>query len=506
MKILPVEKIREADAYTIANEPVADIDLMERAASACFSWITGKLKARKNIQVFAGTGNNGGDGLAIARMFQQKHFPVEVYLVGSEHSLSPSCRTNYERFRNIAPKHFRFLSEGDPFPAFGTDDVLIDSIFGSGLTRPAGGYTAAVIRHINESKALTISIDVPSGLFCDSSHKATEKPVVVNADYTLTFSPPKLAFFLPENDLFLGHWQLLDIGISKDFIAQTLVSNYVTDAGMLASLLRKRNKFDHKGTFGHALLICGSYGKMGAAVLASHAAMRSGTGLVTVHTPSSGVNVLQTAVPEVMVSIDSNENNVSGIPELGPFTAIGTGCGLGQDVQTQKALKFLIQQSAQPIVFDADAINIIAENKTWLGFIPEHSIFTPHPKEFQRLAGKYKDDYERLRIQREFSHSYKSYVVLKGAHTSITTPEGECYFNSTGNPGMATAGSGDVLTGLITGLKAQGYSSLDSCLLGVFIHGLAGDLAASEIGQEAMIAGDIIKNIGKAFQTLYGEL
>ena len=506
MKILPVEKIREADAYTIAHEPIADIDLMERAAAACFSWITEKLDAKKHVHVFAGTGNNGGDGLAIARMLQLKHFPVQVYMIGPGKNLSPSCRTNFERFKNIAPKNIRFLDEKDSMPDIHPCDIVIDSLFGSGLTRSAGGFTAAAIRHINECNALTISIDVPSGLFCDSSYKNLDVPVVVEADYTLSFSPPKLAFFFPENDIYLGKWQLLDIGISEEFIGQTSVKNYLLDSQMLAPRLKKRNKFDHKGTFGHALLICGGYGKMGAAVLASNAALHSGAGLVTLHAPASGVPILQSAVPEVMMSIDNNEKIVSMIPDLSPYTAIGTGCGLGMDEQTQKAIKLLIQEAKQPIVLDADAINIIAENKTWLGFLPEHCIFTPHPKEFHRLIGKHKDDFDRVQLQREFSFRYQAYVVLKGGNTAITTPEGECYFNSTGNPGMATGGSGDVLTGMITGLKAQGYSSLDSCLLGVFIHGLAGDLACKETGQEALIAGDIIKNTGKAFQTLYGKL
>ena len=505
MKIFPVEKVREADSYTIAHEPIADIDLMERAATACFAWILQKLNEKTAVHVFAGTGNNGGDGLSIARMLQQKHFPVQVYLIGPGNNISASCRTNLERFKNIAPEHLRFLDEKKSMPEILPGEIVIDCLFGSGLTRMAEGFTAAVIKHINESKAVVISIDIPSGLFCDISYKTAVKPVIIEADYTLSFSPPKLALFLAENDSYIGQWVLLDIGISKEFTDRTSVKNYLIDKETLADKLIRRNKFDHKGTFGHALLICGSYGKMGAAVLASRAALRSGAGLVTVHAPSSGVPILQSAVAEAMMSIDSHEKIVSEIPDLSPYTAIGTGCGLGKDDRTQKAIKLLIQEAQQAVIFDADAINCIAENKTWLGFLPKHSIFTPHPGEFHRLAGKHKDDYDRLQMQRDFSFRHQAYVVLKGAHTSITTPEGECYFNSTGNPGMATAGSGDVLTGMITGLKAQGYSSLDACLLGVYLHGLSGDLACRDTGQEALIAGDIINNIGKSFQTLYGK-
>ena len=505
MKILPVEKIREADAYTIAHEPIADIDLMERASVACFRWITEKLNERIKVLVFAGTGNNGGDGLAIARMLQQKHFPVDVFLTGNEENLSPSCRSNFERFCNISPGNIRWLDENSPLPEIRHEDVIIDSLLGSGLTRPAGGFIAAVIRHINQSKALTISIDLPSGLFCDISYKTAQEPLIIEADYTLSFLPPKLAFFMPENNKYLGSWHLLDIGISQEYIDKVVIENYLLERQMLAPILIKRQKFDHKGTFGHTLLICGSYGKMGAAVLASKAALRSGSGLVTLHAPAAGVPIIQTAAPEAMMTIDINERSISEIPDLAPYTAIGIGCGIATEVQTQKAVKLLIQQAGQPIVFDADAINILSENKTWLGFLPAGCIFTPHPKEFLRLAGKHKNDFDRIQMQREFSFRHRAYVVLKGAHTTITSPEGDCYFNSTGNPGMATAGSGDVLTGLITGLKAQGYSSLDACMLGVFLHGRAGDLASDVIGQESLIASDIINYLGNAFQTLYGK-
>jgi NAD(P)H-hydrate epimerase len=244
---------------------------------------------------------------------------------------------------------------------------------------------------------------------------------------------------------------------------------------------------------------------MGAAVLATHACLRSGPGLVTVHVPKEGKSILQTTLPEAMLSIDEHGEIFTSVPDLTPYSAIAAGPGIGQHEQTGRALKLLIQNSLLPVVFDADAINILAENKTWLGFLKPGCIFTPHPKEFERLAGKSSNDFERNLLQRNFSIKYQACVVLKGAHTAVTTPSGECFFNSTGNPGMATGGSGDVLTGIIAGILAQGYSGVEASIMGVYLHGLAGDIAAASSGYEALIAGDIINNLGTAFQSLYGK-
>ena len=501
MKILPIPLIREADAYTIVNEPVAGIDLMERAASACFGWLKDKISTDRHIVVFCGSGNNGGDGLAIARMMKEAGFSVDIFTLSSPEKMTPDARINFQRVPEC-----KILGESSILPAIDEDDVVIDAIFGSGLSRPAEGFATTVIHHINTSRATVVAIDVPSGLFCDTTSQATPGHLLIRADYTLTFAPPKLAFFFPENDLFVGNWQLLDIGIHPGFIDSAKVKNFMLEARVIAGLLKIRTKFSHKGTFGHALLIAGSTGKMGAAVLSAGACLRSGPGLVTMRVPASGVSILQTAVPEAMLSIDPDGDHFSEAPDLSAFSAIAIGPGIGTAAPTATALKVLIQHAKIPIIFDADAINILAGNKTWLGFIPKGSIYTPHPKEFERLVGKSNNNFEQNRMQRDFSFRYQCYVVLKGANTAITTPDGRCYFNTTGNPGMATGGSGDVLTGIITGLMAQGYSSLESCLLGVYVHGLAGDIALQEQGFEALIAGDIIINLGKSFQTLYGKL
>ena len=539
MKILPVPLIREADAYTIQHEPIADIDLMERAAAACYHWLEKKLDKTHKIMIFCGPGNNGGDGLAIARMLFRSGFIVEVLLLSDPGKITPSCRINYERLQEIIPDGTRtdhrksaagtnasssigiinsasaagsnagssmaIIHSAADLPAINSMDVVIDAIFGSGLTRPPEGVSADAIRHINASEAMVVAIDVPSGLYVDETTLTESHPVVIRADYTLTFSPPKLAFFFPENDPFVGDWQLLDIGLSQEYIDAAIVQNFMLIQDQMQQILRKRNKYAHKGNFGHVLLICGSKGKMGAAVLSARSALRSGAGLVTMHIPNQGISIMQTAAPEAMLSIDPDEDKFTAVPDLTAYSSIATGPGIGTDSKTAGVVKVLIQNTSRPLIFDADAINILAENKTWLGFLPKGSIFTPHPKEFERLAGKSSNNFERNRMQRDFSLKYQCYIVLKGAHTAITAPDGRCFFNTTGNPGMATGGSGDVLTGIIAGLFAQGYPSLEACLLGVYLHGLSGDLALKEQGYEALTASDIIDNLGKSFQTLYGK-
>lgn len=504
MKILSVEQIREADAFTIINEPVLSIDLMERAASACFYWLLSNIPHNSRMLIFCGNGNNGGDGLAIARMLKIRGFSVLVYVLGKTDQLSPDCQVNLERWMALPGAEINNLSGDQALPEIQHSDIVIDAILGNGLSRPVESFLARLITHINLCRAMVISIDIPSGLYCDKSNKDENSPVI-HAANTLTFSPPKLSLMFPENEVFAGEWQLMDIGLMPAFLENTEVNNYYIDQAMVSNILHKRNKFAHKGNYGHALLICGSEGKMGAAVLSAKACVRSGAGLATIRVPACGASILPVAVPEAMLSIDPDPKYFSEVPDLQPYSAVAVGPGLGKSTVTSNALKLLIQNFRAPIIFDADAINILSENKTWLSFLPKGCIFTPHMKEFERLAGKSSNDFERNRIQREFSFRYHAYVILKGAHSAVTTPEGQCFFNSSGNPGMATGGSGDVLTGFLAGLQAQGYSSLESCLLGVYLHGLAGDYAMDVYGSEALIAGDIPKYLGKAFQSIYGK-
>lgn len=500
MKILPVEKIREADSFTIANEPITSIDLMERAAHQLFRWVKKRIDIYQPIKIFTGLGNNGGDGLVLARLLLKKGYEVQTFIINYSDNRSEDFSVNLIRLEELDNVQIGYIDQKDDIPDIDADDIVIDAIFGSGLTRAVSGLAGDVIHAINSSGSVTIAIDMPSGLFADQ--RSSQNGVIISADYTLSFQFPKLAFLLPENDAYVGEWHILDIGLHPDFINSVETDHFLLTKRDVRPTLKKRNKFAHKGTFGHALLIAGSYGKMGAAVLASKACLRSGVGLLHTHIPKAGYEIMQTVVPECMLSIDRYDHYFSEVPELDMYTAIGVGPGLGMEHQSQMALKLLIQNYQSPMVFDADALNILAENKTWLSFLPKGSILTPHPKEFERLVGKWSDDFEKLQLLKDFCFKYSVYAVLKGAYTCICTPDGKFYFNSTGNPGMATAGSGDVLTGIITALLAQDYSPGQAAALGVYLHGLAGDMAAKKSGYEALNAGDMINRIGKAFLKL----
>lgn len=501
IKILPIEKVRDGDKYTIDNEPIAPINLMERAAKRLGSWINKNVKTAKKINIVCGPGNNGGDGLALARSLVDKDYFAEVYLFNPKDKLSPDNETNLDRLSRYTEIKVNQIKTEAELPDFSSEEVIIDALFGSGLTREITGLPAKLIDKMNKSGSYIISVDTPSGLFTDKTSN-TGKNTIVHADYTLTFQFPKLGFMFGDNALYMGRWEVLDIRIHNDYINNVETNDYYLQHPDVQSIIKSRQKFAHKGHFGHALLISGAYGKMGAAVLSSRACLRTGAGLLTAHIPVKGYNILQTAVPEAMTSLDKSENVFSEIKNIQHFQAIGIGPGIGLEKETQNALKLLIQNSSVPLLFDADAINILAENKTWISFVPKNSIFTPHPKEFERIAGKSANDFEQLSKQKDFSIKYGVYVILKGAHTCITTPSGKAFFNSTGNPGMATAGAGDVLTGIILGLLSQNYSPIDACIIGVYLHGLAGDIAAENQGWESLIASDIIHYIGMAYNQL----
>ncbi len=507
MKILTAEQLRAADAYTISHEPVASIDLMERAAGVCVQWIAERFGKETLFKVVCGMGNNGGDGLAIARLLHNLGYKTEIYILGFFTHASGDFKLNLERLNKTGgiPVH-DVKDPADIAKYFGKPDIntpfaVVDAILGSGLSKPVEDGIAEAIQAINALKCTVIAIDMPSGMMMTMTEGSAYKNIIC-ATYTLTFETPKLPFFFATNQSYVGEFAILDIGLDKTFIQEQKASDYYITRPDTARIVKPRRKFAHKGDFGHALLVAGSRGKMGAAVLAARACQRAGAGLVTVHTPLCGYAVIQTAVPEAMADCDVHENYFSEIKEIDKYKAIGIGPGIGQSDETARALKLLIQNSRVPMVFDADALNIIAENKTWLSFLPQGSILTPHPGEFARFTGKINDLYEVYLAQKAFAIKHSVFLVLKGAFTSIATPAGEVYFNSTGNPGMATAGSGDTLTGIITGLLAQGYSSVDAAVLGVYLHGLAGDIAAQQVGEHALIAGDITKCLGRAYLQL----
>ncbi|MBR4301847.1 MAG: NAD(P)H-hydrate dehydratase [Bacteroidales bacterium] len=502
-KVFSIAQIREADRYTITNEPINSIDLMERAAEACYNWMMYNVEGIEDatIAVLCGMGNNGGDGLALARMFAQAGIGVEVYIVALSDKGSSDFEINKKRLSQVdgvEPKYIYSVSDFDLAPA---TTIVIDAILGSGLTRSIEGELEAIVKKINSFDALKIAIDMPSGLFADKSSVGN---MVFRAHHTLTFQFPKLPFFFPENEQFVGEFHVLDIGLHRQYIAQTPTKMYYVADVETPSVLMHRPKFSHKGTYGHALLISGSFGKMGAAIFAAKGCMYMGCGLTTVHLPANTVNCMQVTFPEAVVSIDCDDNVFASLPsDMDRYTAAGVGPGLGTDEKSVMALKKFLVEWNKPLVLDADALNIVGMNKEeMLPLLPHYTIITPHVKEFKRWIGEWSDDFERLEKQKTLAKDYGIIVVLKGANTSICCPDGEVYFNSTGNPGMATGGSGDVLTGIITSLLAQGVNAKQAAIFGVYLHGMAGDIAASDVGMVSMTASDICDGIKKATKLL----
>lgn len=497
MKIFSAAQMQKWDAYTIANEPITSIDLMERAATVCSKWLIGKNFGQQHFRVFCGKGNNGGDGLAIARLLIKHHCKVTVYILEFGNTGTVDFQTNLERLHEYTAD-IHFIQSPDFFPGLQESDIIIDALFGTGLNKPLEGISAALVNHIIQFKAIVISIDLPSGLSADKSAAGN---TVITATHTLTFQNYKLAFLLPENENYCGKVHILHIGLHKTFEEEELAAFELTDAALITTIYKPRKKFANKGTYGHAALITGSYGMMGAAVLAARACLRSGVGKLTSYIPKCGYDILQVSAPEAMCIVAGEEHILSAI-NIDEFDAVGIGPGLGKDPAIINLLKEVFNTITIPMLIDADALNIMAQQATLLATIPPLSILTPHPKEFERLFGYVSNGFERLRLALRKSKEHNIYIVLKGHYSFISTPEGRGYFNCTGNPGMATAGSGDVLSGIITALLAQNYKPEQACILGTWLHGMAGDLAAEQCSQEAMIAGDIVENLAGAFKQL----
>lgn len=501
MKLFTCSQISEIDQQTMKLEPIASIDLMERASDQVAYWMTQNSSHDNPLWFFAGPGNNGGDSLAVARLLAWAGYQCTVFLSTFGRELKGDPVLNWQQLKDQNKVELKTIDSEETIPEIPSGVVVVDGLFGTGLNKPLDGLALQIIQRINQSGAKVISIDIPSGLFGEDNGQ-NKLSGAIRASQTLTFQFPKLSFLFPENNEIVGNWEVLPIGLHPEAIRKTESRYFYLTREFISGKIKKRDKFAHKGTYGHALLIAGSYGKMGAAVLASRACLRSGVGLLTTHVPWSGYEIIQNSVPEAMTSIDSSETVFSGIPESASFNAIGIGPGLGRQKETQLAFNTLLKTKPEKLLIDADGLNILSENQDWIELLPENTILTPHPKEFERLAGSSANSWDRLKLQQEFSTRNKVIVVCKGSHTCITFPDGRVCFNSTGNPGMATGGSGDVLTGIILGLLAQNYPPGEAALIGVYLHGLAGDLAAARYGQYSMIAGDITDRLGKAFLQL----
>jgi NAD(P)H-hydrate epimerase len=449
--------------------------------------------------VLAGMGNNGGDGLVIARLLHAAGAPVEV--VRLEHRPEPSKenKINFERLAGLGIQAISTASIDDV--QFADNVVIIDALLGLGSTRPLDGALASLVKRLNRSGRPVIAIDLPSGAFAEDN-AANDPDSIVRADITLTLHAPKLIMFLPEGGEFIGQWEVLPIGLDPVIDEGSVVHFGLLEEQDVEASLRPRPRFGHKGTFGHALLIAGGPGMVGAAVLSTRSALRSGAGLVTAHVPQSAADILHITCPEALMT-NPGEDRLNSLPPLSPYSAIGIGPGIGHDPATASIVKGLIQDASVPLVMDADALNILAENRTWQKFLPEGTIITPHPGEFDRLLGSPSSSgYDRLQRAREYAIAHGVIVVLKGAWTAVCDANGSVTFNPTGNQGMAKGGSGDSLTGLLTGLLAQGYAPLAAARLGVFLHGLAGDLAAGHRGMDGMTVTDLVHAIPEAWLQL----
>lgn len=503
MKIFTSAQIHELDKYTIDHEPISSLNLMERAAKALTRSIEEEWSNRTPFVVFAGPGNNGGDALAVARLMAEDGYPVSVYLFNVHNKLSADCATNKKRLEESKRlKKFTEVTVNFDPPQLTEDMVVIDGLFGSGLNKPLAGGFSAMVKYINQSPAKVVSIDIPSGLMCEDNTYNIHANII-RADLTLTLQQKKLSMLLADNQQFLGKLKVLDIRLSQEYMRHNDSKYSLLEENDIRQLMRPRDDFAHKGSMGHALLIAGSYGMSGAAILATKSCLRTGAGKVTTHTPKRNYDIMQISVPEAILQMDSEETIFNEPVETESYDAMGIGPGLGTNENTAIALIAQIRRTTCPMVLDADALNILSSHRAWMQQLPKGIIMTPHPKELDRLAGNTSaNGYERLAKASELAERLQAYIILKGHYSALCLPDGHIEFNSTGNSGMATAGSGDVLTGIITGLLARKYKPVDACSIGMYLHGLAGDLASKEVGKESLIASDIIKYLPKAFLRL----
>ena len=502
MKIINTEGIRKIDTATCENQQISSIDLMERAAAAVTHEITERFLPSQRIVVIAGPGNNGGDALAVSRMLiEQGYRNTEIYLFNVKGKLSHDCNEEYKRLITMEGINFTEITHAFNPPRLGKNDVVVDGLFGSGLNAPLQGGFVAVARYINESGAYVISIDIPSGLFNEWNSHINMRDMV-HANLTLAFQLPRLAFFFSENYPVLGEWKLLDIDLDESKIKETQTNYFVIDSRNITPLLHKRLPFTGKRDYGSALIFAGSTGMTGAAVLAARGAMKSGAGLVTVHSAKRGIDIVQTAVPEAMFEPDRNDHVISDMKIHHNHQAVAAGPGIGTQNMTIDALEHLLQNCTAPLILDADALNCISQRPALLPLLPAKTIITPHIGEFDRLFGEQRTSEDRLKTAISMARKYNIIIVLKGHYTAIIRPTGRVYFNMTGNPGMATAGAGDVLTGIITAFLAQGYNPEYAATIGVYVHGLAGDLAAEKYGQFGLVASNIAEFAGRAVEQI----
>lgn len=496
MVVLTAEQVRAWDQFTMLHEPIASIDLMERAAVSCVKWLEDhRILQQQQFYIFCGKGNNGGDGLAMARLLLEKGRPVDVFILEFGLPGTDEFQHNLKLLHQL-PINIHFLQPDVPLPQIPDTVIILDALLGTGTNRPAEGRMAELISQLNASPNFKISIDLPSGLSAD---KSIYPSLAVQANITLSFQCYKPALFFPENAPYFGQVVILDIGLLPQYLTQIQAPFDLIDQSLAAAIVQPRKAYSHKGNFGHALLAVGSHGKMGAAVLAAKAALRSGAGLLSCLIPENGLSIIQTSVPEAMAITTGTDTLAPAAIDYTKYSTIGCGPGIGTNPSAAALLEEILIAAKRPVVLDADAINLLAAEPEWLRKLPPFSILTPHPREFERLAGRSSNDEERFQKLRDLAKKYQLVMILKGHRTLIAMPGGKAYFNMSGNASMAKGGSGDVLTGILTGLMVRGYAPDQASLLGVYLHGIAGELASRNLGMESVLATDITEQIGNAF-------
>lgn len=501
MKIYTSELIREIDKATCETQGISSLELMERAASAISCEIVSKFNPNRRFVIMAGPGNNGGDALAVGRMlYEQGYRNLEIFLFNVLGKLSHDCNEEKVRLEEVEGIDFTEVKSDFQPPALGHEDVVIDGLFGSGLKGTLQKGFLTLVRYINESNAFVISIDIPSGLSGEWNDNVSRRDMI-HANLTLTFQFPRLSFFFEENEEVVGEWQILDIGLDDSKI-QGKTDFIFVDAKTVRPYIKKRRNFSGKRDYGSALIFAGSIGMTGAAVLAAKGCLRSGAGLVTVHSAQVSLPILQTAVPEAMFEPDQNENFITIMDVHHNHQVVSVGPGIGQNTKTINALESLLKNYKNPMVVDADALNCMAQRPHLLSLLPAHSVITPHIGEFDRLFGEHNGNEDRLRKALEMAQHYHIIIVLKGHYTATVRWDGKVFINSSGNPGMATAGSGDVLTGVITALIAQGIHPEQAATIGVYVHGKAGDMATEKWGQYGVLSSEIADYCALALKNL----
>lgn len=501
MKIFSTRDIRGIDRYTIEHEGITSLELVERVAEAITIEITSRWRPTRHTIIFAGPGNNGADALTVARMLIEQGWRPRVILFNiGGNRLSKECAACRDMLLESAPDaDFTEVTARMDFPDIQRGHIVIDGIFGSGFHGEMSRAYQLLIDRINDAHATVVSIDVPTGLSGDWNPNSVNR-YIIHATLTLAVQFPRMAFFMADNAELVGEWKVLDIGLSAKAIAATPSQFFLVERRDVRMALRPRKAFSSKADYGTAALFAGSYGMMGAAVMSARACLRSGVGKVCVCAPKCGFNIIQTAVPEALYQYNKGEIVITDMTPAHEYDAIAVGPGIGTAAETLTALEDFIGRRTKPVILDADALNCIAMRPNMLNSLPVLSVLTPHAAEFDRLFGEHHSDEERLRTAIEKAETYKIFIILKGHHTAIVRPDGKIYFNSSGTAALATAGTGDVLTGMLASFMAQGYKPEIACILAVYLHGEAGRLARDEHGTYGVIASDVCDNIGRAIR------